>query len=132
MTKMKAIVWTDYGPPAVLQLGEVERPVPKENEVLVKIHAATVTMGDCELRSLQVPNWVRLPMRGYVGLRKPHRITILGQELAGEIGAVGQAVTRFKPGDQVFAASLFQFGAYAECLCLPESYPDSQNYESYK
>ena len=123
MTKMKAIVWTDYGPPAVLQLGEVERPVPKENEVLVKIHAATVTMGDCELRSLQVPNWVRLPMRGYVGLRKPHRITILGQELAGEIGAVGQAVTRFKPGDQVFAASLFRFGAYAEYLCLPESYP---------
>lgn len=123
MTKMKAIVWTDYGPPAVLQLGEVERPVPKENEVLVKVHAATVTMGDCELRSLQVPSWVRLPMRGYVGLRKPHRVTILGQELAGEIEAVGQAVTRFKPGDQVFAASLFRFGAYAEYLCLPESYP---------
>jgi len=120
---MKAVIWTTYGGPDVLQLREIAKPVPKDNEVLIKVHAATVTTGDCELRTLKVPSLYRLPLRLYVGIRRPQRITILGQELAGEIAAVGKAVTRFKPGDQVFAATLFRFGAYAEYACLPETYP---------
>jgi NADPH:quinone reductase-like Zn-dependent oxidoreductase len=85
---------TKYGPPEVLQLKELEKPVPKENEVLIKIVAATVTMGDCELRSLKLPPLIRLPMQIYIGIAKPQRITILGQELAGEIEAVGRQVSR--------------------------------------
>jgi len=117
---MKAIVWTAYGPPEVLQLREVEKPVPADQEVLIKIRATTVTAGDVETRQLALPLWIRLPMRFYVGLTKPTRMTILGQELAGEIEAIGKAVTRFKPGDQVFAATGFGLGGYAEYICLPE------------
>jgi len=120
---MKAIVWTKYGSPKVLQLKEVEKPTPKDNEVLIKIYAATVTAADCELRSLKIPILFRLPLRIYVGLRKPKRITILGQELAGEIEAVGKEVTKFKKGDQIFAPTLLHLGAYAEYKCLPEAYP---------
>ncbi|MGB8643935.1 MAG: alcohol dehydrogenase catalytic domain-containing protein, partial [Anaerolineae bacterium] len=116
---MKAIVWTKYGPPDVLQLQEVEKPTPGENQVLVKVCATTVTAGDCEMRRLKIPILYRLPMRIYNGFGKPKRITILGQELAGEIESVGQAVKLFKPGDQVFAATGFSFGAYAEYKCLP-------------
>ena len=120
---MKAIVWTRYGPPDVLQLREVEKPTPRDNEVLIKIHAATVTAGDCEVRSLKIALMVRLPLRIYAGFRRPKRITILGQELAGEIEAIGKEVTRFKKGDPVFAATFFRFGAYAQYVCLPETYP---------
>jgi len=120
---MKAIVWTKYGPPDVLQLKEVEKPTPKDNEVLIRVYATTVTAGDCEIRSLKIPGWIRLPLRVYAGLRKPKRITILGQELAGEIEAVGKEVTRFKKGDQIFAPTLLHFGAYAEYVCLRETYP---------
>ena len=86
---MKAIKWTAYGPPEVLQLQEIEKPWPKDNKVLVNIQAMTVTAGDCETRSLQFPIWLRLPLRAYSGFGKPGRITILGQELAGEIEALG-------------------------------------------
>jgi NADPH:quinone reductase-like Zn-dependent oxidoreductase len=117
---MKAVVWTQYGPPDVLQLQEVEKPAPKQNEVLVKVYASTVTAGDCEMRSLKFPILLRLPIRMYIGLGKPRRMTILGQELAGEIESLGKDVKRFKKGDQVFAATDFSFGAYAEYNCLPE------------
>ncbi len=120
---MKAMVWTKYGSPDVLQLQEVERPVPTDHEVLIKVHAATVTMGDCELRSLKGSILLALLFRLYLGLGKPRRVTILGQELAGEIEAVGKEVTRFKNGDQVYAPCLLHLGAYAEYACLPESYP---------
>jgi 2-desacetyl-2-hydroxyethyl bacteriochlorophyllide A dehydrogenase len=118
---MKAIVWTAYGPPDVLRLGEVETPVPREGEVRIRIHAATVTAGDCELRALKFPFYYALPMRLYVGLRKPTRVTIPGMELAGEIESTGRTVTRFKAGDRVFGATGFGMGAYAEYICLPEA-----------
>ena len=118
---MKAIVWTQYGPPDVLQLKEVEKPTPKEDEALIRIYATTVTAGDCEQRSLNLPILYRLIMRAYVGLKRPKRITILGMDLAGEIESVGKEVKRFKEGDQVFAATGFAgMGAYAEYICLPE------------
>ncbi len=117
---MKAIVWTKYGSPDVLQLKEIAKPTPIANEVLIKIHAATVTAGDCEARNLKMPILIRLPMRMYVGLRKPKRITILGQEFAGEIEAIGKDVKRFRVGDQVFGTTGLGFGAYAEYICLPE------------
>jgi NADPH:quinone reductase-like Zn-dependent oxidoreductase len=116
---MKAIVWTKYGPPDVLQLKEVEKPVPGDNEVLIKVYAATVTAGDCEMRSLKFPLYLSLPMRIYVGFQKPKRVKIIGMELAGEIESVGKDVTLFKKGDQVFAGTGFSTGAYAEYVCLP-------------
>jgi len=109
---MKAIVCTKYGPPDGLQLKEVEKPTPKEDEVLIRIVATTVSAGDCETRSLKYPLMLGLAMRIYVGLRRPTRIKIIGQELAGEIEAVGKDVKLFKEGDQVFAALGFGMGAY--------------------
>src|SRR5690349_2943178 len=91
---------------------------PQDNEVLIRIKATTVTAGDCELRSFKVPLLIWLPLRLYMGLRKPRK-HILGQELAGEIEAAGKDVQRLRKGDQVFAATGFRFGAYAQYLCLP-------------
>ena len=117
---MKAIVCTKYGPPDVLQLKEVEKPIPKDNEVLIRVHAATVTKGDCELRSLKLPLLWKLFVRIGFGFRRPRK-KILGQELAGEIESVGKAVRLFKKGDQVFANTGLRLGAWAECSCLPQT-----------
>jgi NADPH:quinone reductase-like Zn-dependent oxidoreductase len=122
---MKAVVYERYGPPEVLQFREIEKPVPGDDEVLVKIYATTVHTGDTILRSLNVPGpiWQQLMARLFMGLGKP-RNPILGMELAGEIEAVGDEVKKYKQGDQIFASTLWSnLGAYAEYKCLPEDLP---------
>lgn len=116
---MKAIVYTKYGPPDVLRLTEVEKPTPKDDEVLIRVHAATVTAGDVNARGFTFvpPGFGPLP-RLMFGLRKPNK-TILGTELAGEIESVGKDVRLFKKGDQVFGIGSEIFGAYAEYACRP-------------
>jgi NADPH:quinone reductase-like Zn-dependent oxidoreductase len=116
---MKAVVCTKYGPPEVLQLQEVAKPAPKGDEVLIKIIATTVHVGDVRIRSFNVPRGEWIFARLFLGIRKPRR-AILGMELAGEIEDVGQDVKQFKVGDQVFASTELKFGAYAEYICLPE------------
>src|SRR5215211_3948550 len=117
---MKAIVWTNYGPPDVLRLKEVETPTPKENEVLIKVHAATASTADTEFRRLKLPLLFALFLRLYLGFIKPTRITILGTGFAGEIVSVGKEVTQYRPGDQVFGYTGLGMGTYAEYLCLSE------------
>ncbi len=117
---MKAIWHTRYGPPDELQLKEVEKPVPKDDEVLVKIRAATVTSSDCNIRNFTfVPRVFVLPTRMQLGYNKP-KTNILGLDLAGEIEAAGKDVKGFKVGDEVFGISEPAFGAHAEYICLPE------------
>ncbi len=117
---MKAIVWTKYGSPDVLQLKEVEKPSPKDNEVLIKVYAATASTADTEFRRLKLPLLFAIPLRLYIGFIKPTRITILGTEFAGEIVSAGKDVTGYKPGDQVFGYTGLGMGTYAEYMSLPE------------
>lgn len=120
---MKAVVYTRYGPPEVLRLVDVPKPAPRDHEVLVKIRATTVTIGDTIMRSFKLPNisgWQKFMARLILGWNKPRR-AVLGMELAGEIEAVGKKVTRFRPGDPVFASTFAaNFGGHAEYKCLPE------------
>lgn len=111
---MKAVVYTKYGSPDVLQIKEVEKPVPKDNEVLIKVYATTVTTADCFMRRAET-----LISRVFLGFLKPKR-KILGTELAGEIESVGKDVKRFKKGDNVYGFTGFGLGAYAEYNCMPE------------
>ena len=125
---MKAIVYTQYGSPDVLQLKEVTKPTPKDNEVLIRVHATSVNYGDLAARNFKQisPREFNMPFIFWLlakisfGLEKPN-ITRLGNELAGEVEAVGKEVKRFKKGDQVFGYPGQSFGAYAEYLCMPEN-----------
>ena len=136
---MKVVVCSKYGPPEVLQFKEVEKPLPKENEVLIKVHATTVHIGDTKVRRLE-PGLGRIKdfffkpiMRIMIGFRGPRK-KILGMELAGEIEAVGGDVKMFKKGDAIFGSTEFNFGAYAEYCCLAENgisttIPTNMSYE---
>ena len=116
---MRAIVYERYGPPEVLELKDIPKPTPKDDEVLIKVHATTVTAADWRLRSLSAPRGFRILMRLAMGPSKPRR-PILGAELSGEIEAIGKGVSRFKVGDQVFAGVL---GSYVEYKCVREDGP---------
>ncbi|PEX94237.1 NAD(P)-dependent alcohol dehydrogenase [Bacillus cereus] len=117
---MKAIICTKYGPPSVLKLQNVEKPTPKKNEVLIRIHATSVTTGDCRIRGFNSPLLFWVPMRIILGFRKP-RNPILGVELSGEIEEIGTDVTQFKKGDHVFVLTELNLGGYAEYTCVHES-----------
>lgn len=117
---MRAVVCTKYGSPDVLELREVEKPMPKDNEILINVHATTVTSGDCRIRAFKSPFLLWIPMRLVLGLTKP-RNPILGVELSGEVEAIGKHVKRFKEGDQVYALSGMRCGAHAEYICLHEN-----------
>lgn len=125
MEKMKAVVCSRYGPPEVLQLREVDKPFPKKKEVLIRVYATTVHIGDTKIRRLApglgpLKDFFFKPlMRIIIGFRGPRK-KILGMELAGEVEAVGKEVTLFKVGDPVFASTEFAFGAYAQYCCVPE------------
>lgn len=119
---MKAIVCMKYGSPEVLEFRDVEKPFPKDGEILVKVAATSVTVADCRVRSFTVPPSFWLPARLALGLTRPRR-PILGVELAGTVESVGRHVKRFQAGDKVFAATLLGFGAYAEYKCLSEDGP---------
>ena len=120
---MKAVVYTTYGPPDVLRMVDIPTPAVRPNDVLVRVRATTVTVGDTIMRSLRITvrGWQKVMARVYLGWSRPKR-TILGMELAGDVEAVGVKVTRFEPGDAVFASTFaVGFGGYAEYKCLPEN-----------
>lgn len=128
---MKAAVYTEYGPPHVFQLKDVEQPTPKKNEIRVKIYAASATTGDCRLRSLNVPFEFKWILQLWQGIRRPKR-TILGNEFAGIVESIGSDVTQFQVGDSVFGVN--QFGTYAEYVCIAEDHavclkPQNMSYE---
>jgi len=131
---MKAIIYTQYGPPSVLALKDVDRPVLKSDEIMIKVHAAEVTKADCELRSFNFPvKWFWLPLRIALGITKPRK-PILGGYFSGEVFSIGNDVSRFAKGDLVFGAAQLRMGAYGEYLCLPENYtivpkPDNISHE---
>lgn len=119
---MKAAICTRYGPPEVLQIREVSKPTPKENEILIKVHATTVTAGDTRVRSFTWAPWFRLPARFFYGFSKPRR-DIPGNELSGIVEAVGNTITRFNVGDEIFGIvwDVRLGGASAEYICMPEN-----------
>lgn len=117
---MKAAICTQYGSPDVLQLKNVEKPIPKRDEVLIKVYVATVTSGDCRVRALNVPLGFNFIMRSVLGFSKP-RQPILGSELAGVVEAIGKDVSKFKVGDAVFAFSDMAMGCYAEFKCISQN-----------
>jgi NADPH:quinone reductase-like Zn-dependent oxidoreductase len=119
MEKMKAFICTKYGPPEVLQMKEVEKPAPKDNEVLIKIHSTAVTASDIFIRSAQASILLFIPMRIMMGWTKPRK-SIIGIVLAGEIEATGKDIKRFKTGDQVYGITGWGLGAYAEYKCMNE------------
>ena len=119
---MKAVVCTNYGPPEVLLITEIEKPVPNHNEVLVRVHSTTVTAADYRVRSFDVPVCFWLPARLELGLRRPRK-PVLGMEVSGKIEAIGKDVKTFKKGEKVFAATLQSFGGYAEFICIAEDGP---------
>ena len=119
---MKAIVYTKYGSPDVLEVKEVKKPTPKDDEVLIKVHASEVTKADCEMRSFNFQvKWFWLPLRIALGLIKPKK-QILGGYFAGEVESVGKDVSKFKKGDQIFGAAKLRLGAYGEYVSLPANY----------
>lgn len=117
---MKAIIWTKYGSVDGLRLQEIAKPTPKDNEVLIKVHAATASTADTEFRRLKLPLFFAFFLRLYLGFLKPTRIKILGTEFAGEIVSVGKEVSQYQPGDQVYGYTGLSMGTYAEYLCLSE------------
>jgi NADPH:quinone reductase-like Zn-dependent oxidoreductase len=114
---MRAAVYREYGSPDVIRIEDIKKPTPKDHQVLVRVRAATVGTWDAEARSFSFPLWFWLPLRIAMGIRRP-RWPVLGQELAGEVEAVGKDVTSFKPGDDIFASVGIGFGAHAEYACL--------------
>ena len=116
---MRAAICTKYGPPDAVRIEERPRPIPKDDELLIRIHATTVASGDCRIRGSNVPPLYRLMLSLMFGVGKP-RQPILGTELSGQIEAVGKNVTRFKPGDSVFAMTGMKMGGHAEYIALPE------------
>ncbi len=119
---MKAITYHRYGPPEVLRVEEVEKPVPKANEVLIKVRAAEATKSDCEMRSFHYAvKWFWLPLRIALGIRRP-RQRILGLYFAGVIESVGEEVAGFAAGDEVFGCSALRMGAYGEYVAVPAHY----------
>ncbi|MEQ9403942.1 MAG: NAD(P)-dependent alcohol dehydrogenase [Cyclobacteriaceae bacterium] len=117
---MKAVLWTRYGTADLLTVGELQKPVPKDDELLIKVHAATVTPGDCEIRRFDIHVLFWLPLRLFMGIRKPRR-PVLGMELSGEVVNIGNDVQEFKPGDQILSDAGIRFGAHAEYVCLKSS-----------
>ena len=131
---MKAILYHEYGAAEVLQVMEIEKPVPADDEIRIRVHAVEVTKADCEMRSFQFAvQWFWLPLRVAAGITRPKK-PILGGYFSGVVDSVGKDVSSFKPGDEVFGSAGLRFGAYGEYLCLPASYtivskPANMNFE---
>ena len=117
---MKAIAWTKYGDPDVLVVKEIQKPSFKDNEILIKVKATTVTLGDCEIRSMSLPLAFKLPIKLFLGFRKPRSAT-LGQEFSGIVESVGKSITRFSKGDEVFGQTGMSMGAYSQYMIVPEN-----------